>query len=79
MKFLDFDTVFRRVDESEKGYVQGIFRMSWGGTTNNWHSVRLTRVPTSAEKTYLLTIQKMADQALGAIDLIIKEHPELIK
>lgn len=79
MKFLDFDTVFQRVDESEKGYVQGIFRMSWGGTTNNWHSVRLTRVPTSAEKAYLLTIQKMADQALDAIDLIIKEHPELVK
>ena len=79
MKFLDFDTVFRRVDESEKGYVQGIFRMSWGGTMNNWHSVRLTRVPTTAEKAYLLTIQKMADQALAAIDLIIKEHPELVK
>ena len=78
LKFLDFNTVLQRVEENPKGFVQGYFRMRWGGIPRYWHTVRLSKVPTEAEKTFLLTMQTIQGRGMELLDLISEEHPELL-
>jgi len=77
LRFLDFSTLFTRVKESPKGFVQGFFRMRWSGDEKNWHAVRFSRVP-SSEKAYLLTIQMIQGTGIEILDMISREHPEML-
>jgi len=79
MRFMDFSTLFTRVKESPKGFVQGFFRMRWSGDEKNWHAVRFSRVPSSEEKTYLLTIQMIQGTGIDILDMISREHPEMLE
>jgi hypothetical protein len=78
MRFLDFSTAIPRVEASTRGFIQNFFRMRWSEDQNNWHVVRFTRVPSSAEKAYLLTIQQIQGKGIEVMELIAREHPELL-
>ncbi len=77
LRFLDFSTVFERVENSPRGFVQGVFRMRWCGDCKIWHIARLSRVPTFEEKTYILTIQMIEGKESAALDKLYLEYPEM--
>lgn len=78
MRFLDLSTVVERVASSPNGFIQGFFRMRWSGNDKVWHIVRFTRVPTSSENAFLLTMQTVHGHSKDILELIDKEHPELL-
>ena len=69
LKFLNFDTVQKRIDESPLGYIQDYFRMRWGGGDNNWYTARLSEVTDFTEKTYILTIQALSGKEIEYLDI----------
>ena len=69
LKFLNFDTVQKRIDESPLGYIQDYFRMRWGGGDNNWYTARLSEVTDFTEKTYILTIQALSGKEIDYLDI----------
>ena len=79
LRFLNFSTVFDKVDNSPEGFVQGFFRMRWGGDQKVWHIARLSKVVSPSERVFILTIQRMHGKGIEVLDLISKEHPELLE
>ena len=77
LEFLNFDDLEKRISETPLGIIQGMFRLNWGQETSAWHTVRLTRLPSSTEKTFILTIQTIHGNGMHILDLSVKEHPEL--
>ncbi len=69
LKFLNFDTVQKRIDESPLGYIQDYFRMRWGGGDNNWYTARLSEVTDFTEKTYILTIQALSGKEIEYLNI----------
>lgn len=57
LRFMDFSTIAERVDADPNHYIQNLFRMRWTGEESRWHTARITRVPSSGERIYLLTVQ----------------------
>ena len=78
LKFLDFSTVSERVGSDPRGFIQGVFRMRWSGTERKWHIVRFSRVSTSSENSYILTMQALPAAASLVLDMAIENHPELL-
>jgi EAL domain-containing protein (putative c-di-GMP-specific phosphodiesterase class I) len=78
LKFLDFSTVSERVGNDPRGFIQGVFRMRWSGNERKWHIVRFSRVSTSSENSYILTIQAVPAAASLVLDMAIENHPELL-
>lgn len=78
LKFLDFSTVSERVGSDPRGFIQGVFRMRWSGTERKWHIVRFSRVPTSSENSYILTMQSVPSNCKQVLDMAIENHPELL-
>ena len=78
LEFLDFETAFQRVQDSSRGFIQGVFRMNLNGEKFSWHSVRLTQVSSSGESAFLLTMQVIDNKGVDFINVIIMEHPELL-
>ncbi len=79
LKFLDFNTAFDRVESSGNGFIQGYFRMHLNGCENVWYSARLSRVADADEVTYLLTIQSLKGKMTEWLDMIAKDHPEMLE
>ena len=79
LRFLNFSTVLDKVENSSDGFVQGFFRMRWGGDQNVWHIARLSKVVSPSERVFILTIQRMHGKGIEVLDLISKEHPELLE
>ena len=78
MKFLDFKTVAERVGPDPHGFIQGLFRMRWSGNDTKWHLVRFSRVATSSEDSYLLTMQTIPEDSEAFLNLINEKSPELL-
>ena len=78
MRFLDFSTVASRVGAEPGGFIQGAFRMCWRGGEKCWHIARFSRVNTSSEDSYLLTIQAIPANIRTILDRIASEDPELL-
>jgi len=78
LKFLDFSTVLKRIDDSPRGFVQGFFRLKLNEDKGTWHTVRLTRVSSFSEEAYLLTMQVIQGKGVDCFDLICREYPELL-
>ncbi len=78
LKFLDFSTVSERVGNDPRGFIQGVFRMRWSGNERKWHIVRFSRVSTSSENSYILTMQAVPAAASLVLDMAIENHPELL-
>ena len=53
--------------------------MRWGNDTTNWYIARVTQIPTSVEKAYLLTIQALQGRDLRWLDKIAGEHPDALE
>lgn len=79
LEFLDFASIPRRIEASAKRFIQGFFRMRWGNDTTNWYIARVTQIPTSVEKAYLLTIQALQGRDLRWLDKIAGEHPDALE
>ena len=69
MKFIDFSTMGDRLAKSNKGFIQGLFRMRWGDEVNKWFTARITQVKAFKETTYVLTIQAVLGDSLGEVFL----------
>ena len=78
MQFMDFKTMKGRIDSSPKKFIQSYFRMRWGEESNNWHTARVTEIPTYSEKAYLLTIQSVQGSGQQILDWTVNERPELL-
>lgn len=79
LQFMDFTTMQERLDASPKKFIQSFFRMQWGADSNNWHTARVTQVPTYPERAYLLAFQSVQGKAKQILDVIAGEHPELLE
>ncbi|MBO7452620.1 MAG: EAL domain-containing protein [Clostridiales bacterium] len=79
LKFLDPDSMVKRIESSPRGFIQDIFRMCLKDDEKSWNIVRLSKVPSMAEKTYILTIQKTNYKCANILETISREHPELLK
>ena len=78
LEFLDFETAFQRVQDSSRGFIQGVFRMNLNGEKFSWHSVRLTQVSSSGERAFLLTMQVIDNRGVDFFEMMSREHPELL-
>lgn len=78
MQFMDFKTMKGRIDSSPKKFIQSYFRMRWGDGANNWHTARVTEIPTYSERAYLLTIQSVQGSGQQILDWTVNERPELL-
>ncbi len=78
MKFLNFKTVAERVGPDPNGFIQGVFRMRWRGSEKNWHIVRFSRVHTSSEDSYLLTMQRVPANCKAVLDRALETSPDLL-
>lgn len=74
LKFLDFSTIEERLSENKKGFVHGVFRLFLGKKESTWHTVRVTRIPSSAEKMYILTIQAMFGPSVKLLEMTAIDH-----
>ena len=79
LQFMDFTTMKKRIEGSTKKFIQSYFRMRWGGESHNWHTARVTEITTYTERAYLLTIQSVQGNGKRMLDVIAKEHPELLE
>lgn len=77
-EFLNFETAFQRVQDSSRGFIQGVFRMNLNGEKFSWHSVRLTQVSSSGERAFLLTMQVIDSRGVDFFEMMSREHPELL-
>lgn len=57
LRFMNFADMAERVDADPNHYLQSLFRMRWAGEDSRWHTARITRIPSSGERIYLLTVQ----------------------
>lgn len=78
LRFMDFSGMSGRIEESSKRFIQSYFRMQWKDDASKWHTVRVTQIPASAEKAYLLTIQSVQGEGTHWLDVIAREHPEML-
>ena len=72
LRFCDLDTMEKRL---EKGFIQGCFRLKSSG---EWRSVRISRIPSDKDKTYLYTIQKLQDDEKVILETFAREHPDML-
>ena len=87
LRFMDFETMTRRVESSPKGFIQSSFRLRWddrddgcdGGDVGPWYTARVSRIPASAERAYLLTIQSHPANEARHLDVIARDHPEILE
>lgn len=70
MKFCELDTLEERL---QNGFIQGYFRLESSG---EWRSVKISRIPSDKERSYLYTIRKLQDGEKTIIDTFAEEHPE---
>lgn len=79
LRFLNFQDIEQRLNENAKGFIQGFFRLFLGNSTSSWHSVRVTKIPSSAEKMYILTIQTIHGNGMQILESTASEHPDMIR
>ena len=79
LQFMNFKTMKERIEDSPQKFIQSYFRTKWGDYRNNWYTVRVTEISTYAERAYLLTFQNVQWTGRQILDLIVKEHPEMLR
>lgn len=87
LRFMDFETMARRIEASPKGFIQSSFRLCWddrdGGCGDSdvgpWYTARVSRIPASAERAYLLTIQSHPANEARHLVVIARDHPEILE
>ena len=78
MRFMDFESMDERLENSSNNYIQGFFRMRWTNHPSIWRTARVTLNPSHSEKIYLLTFQSVQDIETEWLDRTAAEHPELL-
>ena len=76
---MEMSTLDKRIDRSGKIFLQEAFRLRDPHGGYSWKLVRLTRDTDSLVVGYLFTVQDMTDKEEKMVDILLKEHPELIK
>ncbi len=88
LRFMDYETITQRVEASPKGFIQSSFRLHWGSRNDGaradsdvgpWYTARVSRIPASAERAYLLTIQSHPANEARHLDVIARDHPEILE
>jgi len=77
LRFFDMDTLEERL--SEHGFIQQGFRIKDMDGNYIWKQVRITRVPSVVEKTYIYTIQAMSSVSARIAEMLVREHPEMLE
>jgi len=78
LQFLDFQTLAARIESNESHFIESFFRMRWTNHSSSWRSARVTRITSSFETAYLLTLQTVQDIEAEWLDIIAAENPELL-
>ena len=79
LRFMDFDTMAERLRNNPRQFIQGIFRMHLETDQSSWYSVRVTEISGFSETSYIYTIQSVQDELNQWLDLLVEQHPELLK
>jgi hypothetical protein len=79
LRFMDFRDMTERIESSSRRFIQGFFRMRWMSDTSRWYTVRVTQLPASSEKAYMLTIQIAQGSGIRWLDMIAREQAELLE
>ena len=88
LRFMDYETINQRVEASPKGFIQSSFRLHWDSRNDGaradsdvgpWYTARVSRIPASAERAYLLTIQSHPANEARHLDVIARDHPEILE
>ena len=77
-KFYRKYSMTERIEASPEKFIQSFFRMRWGNTPDNWHTARVTQIPTYSEKAYILTIQSVHGNIKRWLDELVAKYPELL-
>ena len=78
LRFIDFQTMARRIEANPKRFIQGFFRLRWKSDASNWYTARVSQLPASAEVAYLLTIQALQGKEIQWLEKIARAHPEML-
>ena len=79
MRFMDFETLEERVSNSPRRFIQSVFRMKLEKDRHKWYSARVTQVKTLSETAFMLTVQNVQDNMNYWFDILVDEHPEMLK
>lgn len=79
LQFMNFSTMKERIESSSKRFIQSYFRMRWRNDPSNWHTARVTEIPSFSERVYMLTIQSVQGIGGRLLDAASSEHPELLE
>lgn len=78
LQFMDFSTMTERIEATPERFIQGFFRMRWGNIPDNWHTARVTQIPSYSEKAYLLTIQSVHGDIKQWLDKLVTKYPDYL-
>ena len=80
IRFFDLSTLEERIENSERGFIQAVFRLSRKkGAEDRWRTIRISKVPSDEEEYYIYTIQKVHPKEAVMRDSVATEHPEMLE
>lgn len=77
-KFIDYDSLDARINESGSNFIQDMFRIKNRGKGFTWQNVRLTRMINNDVVCYLYTFQNVSKAEERVADYMLREHPEML-
>jgi len=79
LKFFDIDSIEERTDNSDRKFIQQPFRIIDPEKGYVWKNIRISKIPSSSESSYMYTIQTIASDTSLLAETILSEHPELFE
>ena len=78
LQFFDLRTLKERIGVSPRGFIQNVFRMKRKAGGSLWRTIRISRVPSSRETSFIYTIQTLHSGEMQILEVITRLHPELL-
>lgn len=78
LQFFDLRTLKERIGVSPRGFIQNVFRMKRKAGGSLWRTIRISRVPSSRETAFIYTIQTLHSGEMQILEVITRQHPELL-
>lgn len=74
--FTDYTTFEQRMQKYGQNFIQQPFRIRTADNKYTWKNIRITRLSSTTDKKYIITLQALPPYEIKCIDTIFKEHPE---
>ncbi|MCR5293975.1 MAG: EAL domain-containing protein [Lachnospiraceae bacterium] len=79
LRFFNLETLGERIGSCPGGFIQDAFRLNRiKSAKGKWRNIRISRVPSDEEVVYIYTIQVVQEKEELMLDLMAKEHPEVL-